>query len=183
MLSAGENVNKNEGIKINDDKGDTLLLKSMTTLPFRDLLSLLCFPPRSPPDIQYKIFGDYLTIFDIGRLDTALHGRHLRETMLSIWRRRREGDEAVPVPVLVCNVGREQTMSLDCLQSAMDISTRDFYPPANSGRNIEDEDFYGLDIKLDSVEELNILGDCILSAETMVYIASKCVKTRESTVA
>ena len=79
--------------------------------PYRDLLSLLCFSPRSPPDIQHKIFGEFLTLLDIGRLDTALHGRHLREAMLSIWRRRREGDEEeeegtvqVQVPVLVLHV-------------------------------------------------------------------------------
>ena len=78
--------------------------------PFRDLLSLLCFSPRSPPDIQLKIFGDHLTISDIARLDTALHGRQLREAMLSIWRRR---DEAVPVIVFDVDFAG---MTSDCLQ-------------------------------------------------------------------
>jgi hypothetical protein len=145
--------------------------------PYRDLLSLLCFSPRSPPDIQHKIFGDYLTLFDIGRLDTALHGRHLREAMLSIWRRRREGDDdeegavQVQVPVLVLHVdgGGGGTMSSDRLRwiSLRGISIGQL----KLGGNIEDKDFDDLDINLNYVKHLHILVGCRLCAMTSSLLA------------
>ena len=156
--------------------------------PYRDLLSLLCFSPRSPPDIQHKIFGEYLTLFDIGRLDTALHGRHLREAMLPIWRRRREGDEEeeeegpvqVQVPVLVLHAdggGGGGTMSSDCLRW---ISLRGLsIGQLKLGGNIEDGDFDDFDINLDYIKLLHILEGCELSAMTLIDIARKCVRARE----